>query len=92
MLPATHTGIFSGDELEKERREYIAELGEQDGQAMFEQEYLCSFQAAIIGAYYGRQMQDADQAGRIRDLPWEPDHTPGFRMNDEPAPRSRVRS
>jgi hypothetical protein len=59
VLPATHTGIFSREELEKERREYIAELGEQDGQAMFEQEYLCSFQAAIIGAYYGRQMQDA---------------------------------
>lgn len=72
VLPATHTGIFSREELEKERREYIAELGEQDGQAMFEQEYLCSFQAAIIGAYYGRQMQDADQAGRIRDVPWEP--------------------
>lgn len=70
-LTAHDTGVFTAAELEQERREYIAELGEQDGQAMFDQEYLCSFEAAIVGAYYGKQMVDAEQAGHITSVPWE---------------------
>src|SRR3546814_3504580 len=35
------------------------------GQAVYEQEYLCSFTAAILGAYYGREMLAVRKEGRI---------------------------
>lgn len=57
MLKASETGIVPPDELEDMRRQMTPE--------QYEQEAECSFQAAIIGAYYGREMEAAEQAGRI---------------------------
>lgn len=37
-----------------------------------QQEYYCSFEAALIGAYYADQMDDALSDGRIRSVPWNP--------------------
>lgn len=68
-LSARDSGVFSPDVLDRELREYVAERGEEDGTALFEQEYLCSFEAAIAGSYYGRWMARADAEGRIRAAP-----------------------
>ena len=38
----------------------------------YEQEYECSFTAAIIGAYYGKLLSDADDDGRIARVPYDP--------------------
>jgi hypothetical protein len=38
----------------------------------YEQEYECSFTAAIIGAYYGKLLADADDNGRITRVPYDP--------------------
>lgn len=38
----------------------------------YEQEYECSFTAAIIGAYYGKLLSDADDNGRITRVPYDP--------------------
>ena len=38
----------------------------------YEQEYECSFTAAIIGAYYGKLLADADDTGRITRVPYDP--------------------
>lgn len=38
----------------------------------YEQEYECSFTAAIIGAYYGKLLSDADDDGRIGRVPYDP--------------------
>jgi hypothetical protein len=38
------------------------------GRAMFEQEYLCSFSGAMIGAYWGAEVNKAEREGRIRPL------------------------
>ena len=38
----------------------------------YEQEYECSFTAAIIGAYYGKLMSEADDEGRITRVPYDP--------------------
>ena len=38
----------------------------------YEQEYECSFTAAIIGAYYGRLLVEAEDAGRITRVPYDP--------------------
>ncbi|CAB4139739.1 hypothetical protein UFOVP353_11 [uncultured Caudovirales phage] len=39
----------------------------------YEQEFECSFEAAILGAYYGREMSQAEAEGRILDVPYNPD-------------------
>lgn len=71
-LTALSSGVFTVEELERERRAYVADYGPDMGSAMFEQEYLCSFDAAILGAIYGAELKDAEDAGRICDVPHDP--------------------
>jgi phage terminase large subunit len=71
-LTAYDTGTLTEAELEKERLEYQREYGHEDGDALFAQEYLCDWEAAIVGSYYGRLMRDADQARRITSVPYDP--------------------
>lgn len=51
--------------LDSELAEYKKEYGEEQGQAFFNQEYMCSFDAANIGAVYGAQMQRMETDGRV---------------------------
>lgn len=64
-LSAEETGVFTKDQLDGELREMIAEHGEDYGTSLWMQEYFCSFEAAILGSIYGRDMQRADLDGRI---------------------------
>ena len=70
--PAGTTGVFTVEQLAQERTEYRREYGELDGDARYEQEYDCNFNVAVVGSYYGKQMADAERAGRICRVPWEP--------------------
>lgn len=65
ILDATQTGIFSPEKLEEERLSYIADFGEEYGQAKFEQEYMCSFDAANLGAILARSIGKLEAKGRI---------------------------
>ena len=65
VLSAFDTGVFTPEQLEIERLAYVQEFGPEMGQAMFDQEYGCSFDAAILGAVLGRWMGRARQQGRI---------------------------
>ena len=65
------TGVFRHEQIEEQRAEYRALYGVDDGDAKIEQEYCCSFEAAILGSYYGRLMADAEREGRICEF--EPD-------------------
>jgi hypothetical protein len=38
----------------------------------YEQEYECSFTAAIVGAYYAKLLVDADDSGRVTRVPYDP--------------------
>lgn len=67
VLPATGTGVFTAEQLKKEKRAYIAEYGADYGLSIFEQEYLCSFEAANLGAILGRALVAAENEGRIGD-------------------------
>ena len=67
VLDATQTGIFTGGQLETELAAYIADFGEDYGRSKFEQEYLCSFDAANMGAILARQIAIAERVGRIND-------------------------
>lgn len=71
-LTAEQTGVFSAEALAKERAEYIREYGEQDGRSRFDQEYLCSFDAAVVGAYYAREFVAIDNDKRICSVPYDP--------------------
>jgi phage terminase large subunit len=46
---------------------YVAEFGEEYGIAKFDQEYMCSFDAANLGAILARQIGIAEKQGRISD-------------------------
>ena len=64
-LTAEHSGLLPPTELDAAR----AQLSEDQ----FAQEYLCSFEAAIIGAYFGIELRQAADQGRICDVPYQPD-------------------
>jgi phage terminase large subunit len=64
-LPADKSGLLPPTELDAAR----AQLTEDQ----FAQEYLCSFDAAIVGAYYGVEMRMAMDQNRIKKLQYNPD-------------------
>lgn len=72
VLTADETGVFSAETLAQEQRELVREFGEDEGRSRFLQEYMCSFDAAIPGAYYGKEMQKAKLEGRITNIHHEP--------------------
>lgn len=51
--------------VEAQRKEYHAIFGEDAGDALIEQEYFCSFEAAVLGAYWGKELTRAEMEGRI---------------------------
>lgn len=63
-LPASETGILSEDELASARAMLTPE--------QYAQEYECSFEAAVVGAYYGTLITQAERDGRIAGVPYEP--------------------
>ena len=69
---ADQTGVFTQGQLKSILAELIALYGEEDGQSLFDQEYFCSFDAAIIGAYYGRTISQMERDGRIMAVPYDP--------------------
>ncbi len=65
-LPASSSGLLPSGELAAAR----AQLAEDQ----YLQEYECSFEAAILGAFYGKEMREADQQGRICQVPHDPNY------------------
>lgn len=57
IYKASETRVVAHEELEEAR----ATMSEEE----YEQEYECSFTAALIGSYYGKYMADIEKAGRI---------------------------
>jgi phage terminase large subunit len=62
--PATRSGAYTAEQL--------AALQAEQGDELFRQEYLVSFEAAVRGAYYAKELERARQEERIRSVPWEP--------------------
>jgi len=63
MYKASETGILDADELVEAKRTM--------GEDRYEQEFECSFEAAIQGAYYATEMKEAMDAGRICAVPYD---------------------
>ena len=70
MYKASETRIIPDAELELLKKEMTPE--------QYEQEFECSFSAAIKGAYYGKLMNQLERDGRITSVPYDvamPVHT-----------------
>ena len=63
MYKASETDILDVDELIEAKRTM--------GEDRYEQEFECSFEAAIQGAYYATEMKEAMDAGRICAVPYD---------------------
>ena len=71
--PADATDVFTEQQLEAEHREYIATYGDTMGEALFKQEYMCSWSAAVPGAYWGTDLDRLETDGRLTDVPHDPE-------------------
>lgn len=70
MLKASQTGLVPQAELDDARKGMSAD--------QYDQEFECSFDAAIVGAYYAKLIAQAEADKRIGRVPWEaalPVHT-----------------
>jgi len=68
-LAVEDTGVFTPDQLDRELAEMQDRHGPEDGRALFDQEYRCSFVAPLIGAYYARLIEQAEKDGRVGPVP-----------------------
>ena len=64
IVKASESKLVKEAELDAARAQMTPE--------QYEQEYECSFTAAIIGAYYGKLMAEADEDNRITRVPYDP--------------------
>ena len=64
ICKASDTGIVKETELDAAKAQMTAE--------QYDQEYECSFTAAIIGAYYGNLIAKSEDEGRITKVPYDP--------------------
>lgn len=66
------TGIFNETQLKRILKGSVKLYGIDDGKARFEQEYFCSFEAALMGSYWGSEMNKMENEGRICGVPYTP--------------------
>lgn len=76
-LTVEDTGAISMEALAGERKELVAERGEEEAAAIIAQEYYCDADASIPGAYYGALMSRASKEQRIGVYPWLPNESVG---------------
>lgn len=65
VLTAKQTKAIPADVLEQELKNYVREYGEDEGDAFWRQEFMCDFNAAVLGAILGRPIAKAERDGRI---------------------------
>jgi len=64
VVKASESNLVKAEELEAAQAQMTPE--------QYEQEYECSFTAAIIGAYYAKLLVDAEDSGRVTRTPYDP--------------------
>jgi hypothetical protein len=64
VLRASQTGLLEQEELDD-----AAKTMTQD---QYLQEFECDFESAILGAYYGKEMRQLTDDGRIREVEYDP--------------------
>jgi phage terminase large subunit len=69
----SETKLLTQAQLDEERSELISEFGEDAGSALFDQEWECSFDAALLGAFYGLALRKLEQRGGVREVHYQPE-------------------
>lgn len=64
VVKASESKLVKEEELEAAKSMMTPE--------QYEQEFECSFTAAIIGAYYGKLLAEADEQNRVTKVPYDP--------------------
>lgn len=64
-LPASLTGILSPEELADARKA----MTDEDYAAQYE----CSFEASVVGSYWGRELRRLEDDGRVTRVPYQPE-------------------
>lgn len=86
-LSALDTDVFDADELAEERAVYESNWGKAIGTSLFEQEFLSSWDSAVVGAVFGQEVRDINGEGRATPLVYDqryPVHTSwDIGVNDE---------
>lgn len=67
MFKASETGVLPPEELRI--------CKESMSEEAYAQEYECDFESSLVGAYYGKQMEQAQKDGRITKVPYDPSRT-----------------
>jgi hypothetical protein len=63
-LRASQTGLLAKEELEDAAKSMT--------QDQYLQEFECDFESAILGAYYGKEMRQLTDQGRVTDVQYDP--------------------
>lgn len=76
ILTAKDTSVFTEVQLEEILKDTIQRFAangrsEEEAQAYYDQEYMCSFTSPVIGSYYGAAIRRAEDDHRITSVPYE---------------------
>ena len=66
ILRLDESGAYPLNVVEEERKAGMPE-------EMIEQEFFCSFEAAVMGAYYGKLIRQLELDDRVTGVPWAPE-------------------
>ncbi len=69
ILRADQTNAISEEIIQDQQRVYEGLFGEAVAEGLIQQEFYCSFAGAMVGAYFGAEMSNAERDGRICDVP-----------------------
>lgn len=77
VLTVDDTPVFTKEQMVRIRRRTIERFlargqSEEEATAFVEQEYYCSWDSPVVGSYFGSGMRRAQEDGRIRNVPYEP--------------------
>lgn len=66
ILTAAQTGAINAEGIERQRKIYAALYGREIADLLIDQEFYCSFAGAMVGAYWGAEVAEAEREDRIR--------------------------
>lgn len=64
--------MYKADETNILEKEELEEAKQTMGEDRYAQEFMCSFEAAIQGAYYAQEMKTAKEENRVTSVPYDP--------------------
>ena len=81
LLTARDTGALTDETLAETMKEYCSLFGKDQGQAMYDQELLCSWNASVLGAYFAGECDQVRREERIMEVEAD-ENTPVNRVWD----------